>query len=173
MDERGNWFDTPLPGQLNDVFGIRVNAFYETTEPVSYELDDKIVKTDMRFYEVPEPGSAKTLAYFKGLPANVPAITINQFGKGQALYIAMPSSEMVMQPIVEHLIASLGIHRGPTTPRGVYARTVEGRTLYVNTETVPQSVTLPGPFHLTLSNPDGQDRLQLKPFEVELVEDRK
>ena len=78
-----------------------------------------------------------------------------------------------MQPIVEHLIASLGIHRGPKTPPGVYARTVEGRTLYVNTENVPQTLMLPGPFHLTLSGADGHDKLELEPFEVELVEDRR
>jgi beta-galactosidase len=173
VDEHGNWFDTPLPGLLNDVFGIKVNAFYEPAEPVSYELDDKVVKTDVRFYEVPERSTAKTLAYFKGLMTEVPAITINQFGKGQAIYVAMPSSERVMQPIVDHLIESLGIDHGPKTPRGVYARTVEGRTLYVNTETVPQTVTLPGSFHLTLSGGDGHDKLQLEPFGVELVEDRR
>jgi beta-galactosidase len=170
VDEHGNWFNTPLPGRLSDVFGLKVNAFYKTTEPVSYELDGKVSKTDVRFYEVPEPSTAKTLAYFTGLPSKIPAITINQFGQGQALYIAMPSSEMVMQPIVEHLITSLGIHRGPETPDGVYARDVAGRTLYVNSTSIEQSVTVPGLFHLTLSGSDARDRLALKPFGVELVE---
>ena len=170
VDEHGNWFDTPLPGRLSEVFGLKVNAFYETPESVSYELDGKVVKTDVKFYEVPEPSTAKTLAYFKGLNSDVPAITINQFGKGQALYIAMPSSEMVMQPIVEHLITSLGINRGPDTPPGVYARKVDGRTLYVNSTSLERSVTVPGSFHGTLSGSDAQGVLVLKPYEVELVE---
>jgi beta-galactosidase len=104
------------------------------------------------------------------LNSDVPAITINQFGKGQALYIAMPSSEMVMQPIVEHLITSLGINRGPETPPGVYARKVDGRTLYVNSTSLERSVTVPGSFHGTLSGSDAQGVLVLKPYEVELVE---
>ncbi len=173
VDEHGNWFDTPLPGRLSDVFGLKVNAFYETLSPVSYELDGKTIQTDVRFYEVPEPSTATTLAHFKGLPTDIPAITINKFGRGHALYVAMPSSDKVMQPIVEHLIVSLGLHRGPETPEGVYARTVGGRTLYVNSTIASQSVKLPGWFHLTLSGTDARDRLQLKPFDVELVESKK
>lgn len=28
VDEHGQWFDTPLPGRLSDVFGLKTNAFY-------------------------------------------------------------------------------------------------------------------------------------------------
>lgn len=28
VDEHGQWFDTPLPGRLSDVFGLRTSAFY-------------------------------------------------------------------------------------------------------------------------------------------------
>ncbi|WP_114210443.1 beta-galactosidase [Acidisarcina polymorpha] len=170
VDEHGQWFNTPLPGRLSDVFGIKVNAFYETPKPLSYELDGKSYQTDVRFYEVPEPSTATTLARFKDLPADVPAITINQFGKGKALYIAMPASDKVMQPILNQLIATLSLHRGPETPEGVYARSVQGRTLYVNSTASSQSIPLPGLFHATLSDRDMHDTLQLKSFEVELVQ---
>ncbi len=173
VDGHGNWFDTPLPGRLRDVFGLKVNAFYETQAPLSYQLDGKDIQTDVNFYEVPEPSTATTLALFEGLPTEVPAITINQFGRGHALYIAMPSTDKVMQPIVEHLIMSLHLHDGPTTPEGVYARVVNGGTLYVNSTEALQKVSIPGSFHRTLSNADGHDELELKPFEVELVEANK
>jgi beta-galactosidase len=173
VDDHGQWFNTPLPGLLSDVFGLKVNAFYETPTALSYELDGKSYQTDVRFYEVPEPSTATTLAHFNGLPADIPAITSNHFGKGEALYIAMPSSDKVMQPILMHLVAGLGLARGPETPEGVYARTVEGRTLYVNSTTSPQSVTVPGVFHRALADGDGRDTLPLPPFGVELVEAKK
>ena len=28
VDENNQWFDTPLPGRLSDVFGIRTSEFY-------------------------------------------------------------------------------------------------------------------------------------------------
>jgi beta-galactosidase GanA len=30
VDENGQWFNTPLPGRLSDVFGLKTNAFYNT-----------------------------------------------------------------------------------------------------------------------------------------------
>ena len=172
VDEDGNWFDTPLPGRLSDVFGLKVNAFYETPAPISYTLDGKSYQTDARFYEVLEPSTATTLAHFDGLPSSIPAITVNHFGKGRAIYLALPSSDQTMQPILEHLTATLGLHRGPQTPEGVYARMINGRTLYVNTTTSPQTVLLARPSRLTLTKIEVQGSLELKPYEAELVEDR-
>lgn len=173
VDEHGRWFNPPLPGRLSDVFGLKVNAFYESPSPLSYQLDGKTFLTDVRFYEVPELSTATTLGHFIGLSVDIPAVTVNHFGKGEALYIAMPSSDMVMQPILRYLIATLHLQRGPETPEGVYARTVDGRTLYVNSTTSTQSVKFPGLFHLALLDRDGRDVLQLKPFEVELVEGKR
>ena len=28
VDEHGQWFETPLPGRLSDVFGLKTNEFY-------------------------------------------------------------------------------------------------------------------------------------------------
>ena len=42
------------------------------------------------------------------------------------------------------LYAGLGIDKGPETPPGVYARIVEGRTLYVNTTGEEKNITIRG-----------------------------
>jgi hypothetical protein len=38
VDKYAQWFNTPLPGRLSDVFGLKVNGFYETPEGVSFRV---------------------------------------------------------------------------------------------------------------------------------------
>ena len=38
-----------------------------------------------------------------------------------------------MGPVLKYLCELAGVHPGPRTPDGVFAREVDGRTLYVNT----------------------------------------
>jgi beta-galactosidase len=33
VDEHGQWFSTPLPGLLSDVFGMKKNEFYDAESP--------------------------------------------------------------------------------------------------------------------------------------------
>jgi len=39
VDEHGQWFQTPLPGRLSDVFGLKTNAFYDVQSALQFELD--------------------------------------------------------------------------------------------------------------------------------------
>lgn len=39
VDEHGQWFDTPQPGRLSDVFGLKTNAFYQLESPLKFALD--------------------------------------------------------------------------------------------------------------------------------------
>ncbi|MEG8047105.1 hypothetical protein QP175_13490 [Sphingomonas aerolata] len=50
----------------------------------------------------------------------------------------------MIDPLIRSLYAQLKIRTGPATPDGVVARTVEGRTLYVNTTPGTLSVAMPG-----------------------------
>ena len=45
VDEHGQWFDTPLPGRLSDVFGLKINAFYDSPALI-VELDGKSMETN-------------------------------------------------------------------------------------------------------------------------------
>jgi hypothetical protein len=41
VDEHGQWFDSPLPGRLSDVFGLKTNAFYDAPA-VKFDLERQV-----------------------------------------------------------------------------------------------------------------------------------
>jgi beta-galactosidase len=64
----------------------------------------------------------------------------------------------------------VGVERGPATPAGVCARTVDGRTLYVNTTGEPVDVTLPGSKEGVITGKRYGGVLHLEPYEVDLLQ---
>lgn len=144
VDEHGNWFNTPLPGLLSDVFGLRTSAFYRVSQSLEYNLDGRTVDAGTHEYEVPEPSTAQVLARFSNIPNRTPAVTVNRFGKGKAIYLATCSKASAIGPLLDSLFQSVGIQPGPKTPAGVYARVVNGRTLYVNTTERDQEILAEG-----------------------------
>ncbi len=170
VDEHGQWFDTPLPGRLSDVFGLRTAQFYQPDVPPEFEIVGKTAKASIKYYEVLEPGTASTLASFSNIEGNPPAVTVNKFGKGQAIYLAAPSQPSLIGPVVRALYGSLGIQPGPETPEGVYARAVDGRTLYVNTTKESQDVSVGMKAHGILSNKSYAGKMELAPYQSDLVE---
>jgi len=170
VDEHGLWFDTPLPGRLSDVFGLRTAQFYEPDVFPEFEIDGKKAQASIKYYEVLEPRTANTLASFSNITGNPPAVTVNKFGKGQAIYLAAPAQSSLIGPIVRTLYGSLGIQPGPATPEGVYARVVDGRTLYVNTTTQEKAIAVGMNAHGVLSNKSYQGEMKLGPYQADLVE---
>jgi beta-galactosidase len=170
VDEHSQWFDTPLPGRLSDVFGIRTSQFYRPQTPPEISFDGEMEKASIGFYEVLEPGTARTLATFENTPEKSPAITVNQYGKGQAIYVGVPAQMSILAPLVRTLYGKLGIERGPATPPGVYARVVEGRTLYVNTTGQPKSISVQGSRHGLISGRTYDGMVQLNSYDADLIE---
>jgi beta-galactosidase len=170
VDEHGQWFDTPLPGRLSDVFGLRTAQFYSPNDMPEFELRGEKVKASIRYYEVLEPQTAQTLATFSNIPGHPPAVTVNRYGKGQAIYLAAPAQPSLIGPIVRSLYEPLGIQPGPKTPEGVYARVVNGRTLYVNTTDEEKDVAVGRKVHGVLSHQSYDGKVKLGPYQVDLVE---
>jgi beta-galactosidase len=170
VDEHGQWFNTPLPGRLSDVFGIRTEEFYRPTAAPEFSLDGVAAKAAINFYEVLESRGAQPLASFTNTPEKSPAITIKTYGKGQAIYVAVPAQMSALEPLMRSLYSKLGIARGPETPRGVYARVVEGRTLYVNTTEIEKAIAIQGKKHGVLSGQTYDTVLRLKPRDADLLE---
>ncbi len=169
-DEHAQWFNTALPGRLADVFGLHTNAFYRSDAPLEVTIGDEVRKGTDRYYEVLALDTAKPLANFLNTPEKSPAVAINRYGRGQAIYVATAAQPSIVGPLVRTLYGSLGIERGPETPPGVYARIVEGRTLYVNTTTAAATVRIDGAKRGVLSGRRYSEDLVLEPYGVELLE---
>jgi beta-galactosidase len=170
VDETSQWFDTPLPGRLSDVFGLRTSEFYRPSTPPELNLNGKTEKASIGFYEVLEPRSAKAMAMFTNTLEKSPAITVNRYGKGRAIYVAVPSQMAVLAPLVRGLYGDLGIEKGPETPSGVYARVVDGRTLYVNTTGEEKTVPISGTKHGIINGATYEGIIRLKPYDADFVE---
>jgi Beta-galactosidase len=170
VNENNQWFDTPLPGRLSDVFGLKTNAFYTAGAPLVVKMDGQEIKGSNTFYEVLEPSTAQVRATFANVDGAVPAITVNRFGKGRAIYVAMTAQTPIMDALYRSLYADLAIAPGPKTPDGVYARVVDGRTLYVNTTTQNRDVSIAGAHHGVLTGQTWSGTLHLGPYGVDLLE---
>ncbi len=169
VDEHGQWFDTPLPGRLSDVFGLKTNAFYDSVS-LAFDLEGKSITTRAHRYEVLEPSTAKVLARFNGEEAHTPALTINRFGKGNALYLATVSEASVMKPVLDSLYSLAGVQRGLQTPDGVYARVVDGRTLYVNSTDEEKRIAIHGTRQGEITHRRYEGEVVLGPREADLVQ---
>jgi beta-galactosidase len=170
VSETGQWFNTALPGRLSDVFGLRTSEFYNADAPVEIAFNGTKFATATTFYEVLEPSSAQVLARLANVEGTPPAITMNRYGQGRAIYVATVPQRPVMQALYRSLYGQLGIARGPVTPEGVYAREVQGRTLYVNTTTRPQEIQLDGKGTGVLGGKTWSGTLQLDPLGAELLQ---
>jgi beta-galactosidase len=169
VNEHNQWFGTPVPGGLTDVFGLRTNEFYNSDRGLTVRLGDQEAKGTIGFYEVLEPSAASVLARFSNLPDTPPAITENRYGKGRAIYVATPAQPAIMQMLYRRLYPDLAIQPGPKTPEGVYAREVDGRILYVNSTPEDRDVPLEAPMTGLLSGRQWSGTLRLGPFGVDLL----
>jgi beta-galactosidase len=170
VDEQGQWFQTPLPGRLSDVFGLKTNAFYESDPTLSFEWNGDAINSGVHHYEVLEPSTARVVARFTNTNDRTPAVTINDFGKGHAIYLATESRASAIGPVLKHLYKMAGVQLGPQTPEGVYARVVDGRTLYVNTTGQEKSIPISGNVKGLLSNREYQRAVTLGPQEADLIQ---
>ncbi|MYM71039.1 beta-galactosidase [Duganella sp. FT134W] len=169
VDQHNQWYASPLPGRLTDVFGLRTNEFYNGGTLLT-RVGGEDVKSTIGYYEVLEPSTAQALARFSNVDGTPPAVTVNQFGKGRAIYVATPAQPQLMQPLYRQLYDSLGIVPGPKTPDGVYARAVDGRVLYVNTTSEAKEVPLAHPMNGVLSGQQWAGSLRLPALGVDLLE---
>jgi beta-galactosidase len=170
VDEHAQWFNTSLPGRLSDVFGLRTNAFYDAVPTLKFDWNGNSIQTNLHRYEVLEPSTAKVLARFTDTPDHTPAVTINKFGKGNAVYLATESNHSAIGPVLNHLYDLTGIQPGPKTPEGVYARVVDGRTFYVNTTVQVKTIPISGNRKGIISNRKYEGAVVLGPLEADLIQ---
>jgi len=170
VDEHAQWFETPLPGRLSDVFGLKTNEFYEVESNLSFELNGASIDSGVRWYEVLEPSTATVLSRFTNTPNHSPAVTLNRFGKGNAIYLATEAKASAIGPVLNSIYKMVGLESGPKTPDGVYARVVDGRTLYVNTTQREQRIPIEGRRKGIISGREYDGVLILGPQDADLIQ---
>jgi beta-galactosidase len=169
VDEHAQWFETPLPGRLSDVFGLKTNEFYQVESPLTFELDGASVASGVRWYEVLEPSTATVLSRFNNTPGRSPAVTINKFGQGIAIYLATESKASAIAPVLNFIYKMVGLQPGLRTPDGVYGRVVDGRTLYVNTTQREQRIPIEGRRKGMISGREYEGTVILGPQDADLI----
>lgn len=190
VNEHNRVFDTPMPGGLSDVFGIRSGAFMRTRSHTPAENAGGLEKTELHlerekpaillgeqesqpeisYYEILEARTAETVASFTNTLEKSPAVTRNRYGKGEAIYVAIPADADFLSLLLDRLYPALGIQKGPVTPSGVVARSLEdGSLLCVNTTGIEQTIQLDREASGLLSGSRFADSLTLGAYEVELV----
>lgn len=169
VGDNNQWHSTPLPGGLTDVFGLRTNEFYNAGK-VETRIGETDAKGDNGFIEVLEPSTAEVLARFTNTGDKTPAVTVNRFGKGRAIYVGTVSQPEVMGALYRHLYPTLGLQAGPKTPDGVYARVVQGRNYYVNTTGEAKDVPIEGTMKGLISGRSWTGTLRLEPMGADLLE---
>jgi len=183
LDETGKVFSSTHPGLLADVFGIRVAAYEQTAE--LNELSRRGLKGDhLEFtyrgrplageaskFEIIEARGAEVLGRITSLDKDYPIVTSNRYGSGRAIYVGLPANSGMMGPLVDGLIDTLAIRRGPEVPEGVMARQIDERhVLYLNVSGEPKSIRLKGPSRSVLYDREYGGEIPIAPCEPDFVE---
>ncbi|MEM2740187.1 MAG: beta-galactosidase [Candidatus Bathyarchaeia archaeon] len=116
-----NWnnviVDSTLPGGLSDVFGIYVEEYTGLPDDsrVCIEMDEaifgrKIEGSGRCWAEMLSPREADAIAYYRtGIYEGRPAITMNRYGKGIAIYVGSFLDTCSYIPFTDWLIRTVGI----------------------------------------------------------------
>ena len=170
VDDHNQWFRTPPPGGLTDVSGCAPTSSLaraicrcaSTTARLSRPQGGQCGSSGARHRR-----GAGALRQRRG---PTPALTVNRFGKGRAIYLATVAQAPLLAPLYERLFTELGITPGPRTPEGVSARVVQGRLYVVNTTNEPRDVPIEGTQRGLLSGQTWTGTLKLPGFGAELLQ---
>jgi beta-galactosidase len=157
LDADGQAFRSTRPGRLADVFGIRVGSYEEPSSlnelargrtgynGLDLDIDGHRVTTEAPRFDLVDPTAASTIGTTIGLDRDYPVVTVNEFGAGRAIYLALPARSEVLDAVLNAEIDRLGVRRGPVVPAGVMARKIDERhALYLNLDAEPKAIELTG-----------------------------
>ncbi len=173
--------DQLLPGLLAEVCGVTVvesDALPAgTTQPVKF-IDPGFTHSDLTeagiWVDVLAPTSAEVLAHYtEDYYAGEPAVTLNRYGKGQAIYVGALGGTTLYQALFDWLVKKLSIASVLVTPQGVEAaeRSLGNwRLLFLLNHTkATQTVSLPDGYVNVLGNEALSGQVTLAPYDVTIL----
>ena len=174
-DESSQIVRTPLPGLLRDVMGVTVKDYVPLYgEKAGVKFSSLLAGADGEcalWADVLQPSSATVLAtYTSGRYPGDPAVSINSFGKGKAVYVGADLEPISLARVVGILLGTAGVKPILDVPRGV-ERTVRqsgGKqwVFFLNHTPAPQTVTLSGRHKDLLTGATRTGKVALPPYDV-------
>jgi len=177
-DESSQIVDKPLPGRLRDVMGVTLKDYvplYWGKPGVKFgaELPGPDGTTQL-WADLLKPETASVLARYTGDYEGEAAITVNHFGKGKAVYIGADLDAMSLARVLRTCLAMSGSNSSFGAPVGVEItrrRAGEHEWVFVlNHSDKPQKVTLPGKLKSVLAGVALDGSLELKAYEVAVLQ---
>jgi beta-galactosidase len=177
---------TPLPGLLRDVMGVTVADYvplYSGNQGVKFDSTGILAGDDAEcalWADILQPETAQVLAtYTAGAYASRAAITINRFGKGEAVYLGAdltgPGLSRVLQILaartgVKLILTALGLEITLRQSSQDVSQNNRRQWLFILNHTAePKSVDLPANFTDALSGATRSGKLTLKPYDVAVL----
>jgi beta-galactosidase len=115
---------TPLPGLLRDVMGVTVEDYvpiYVQGQGVKFASTLAGPDAEVNLWaDLLKPESAEALGtYSSGSMAGKTAISMNNFGKGKAVYIGADLNAAGLSRVLRSLAASAGVQQASEPPAGI------------------------------------------------------
>ncbi len=173
-DESSQIVSAPLPGLLRDVMGATVKDYVPLyNEKVAVKFASPLTVPDGSsglWSDVLQPSSASVLAtYANGRYPGDPAITINSFGKGKAVYIGPDLDPASLAHVLATFLGNAGV-KPLNVPTGV-ERTVRqsGNTqwiFFLNHTAAPQVITVSAQHKDAVTGGARSGKITLAPYDV-------
>ena len=117
-DESNTIVNQRLPGLLSEVCGVEVEEYdslsssmHNVLEYVLPELCNEAMPPVGILCEVLKPTTAAVVArYTREFYAGKPAVTLNSYGKGRAMYVGTVGDQRLYGPLVDWLAKQSGLH---------------------------------------------------------------
>jgi beta-galactosidase len=170
---------TPLPGSLRDVMGLTIEDYvpiYENNPHIKFS--GMLAGADAEcgiWADILKPEKAQVLAtYSSGSHAGKPAITINSFGKGKAVYIGPDLHPPDLARVLQTFRGNAGVKDPVTVPHGVEAtvrKSGNKRWIFLlNHNSKAQSVNFSGSLKDLISGQTHSGEIQIEGYGVKVVQ---
>jgi beta-galactosidase len=127
-DQANSVVDQPLPGLLSELCGVEVEDYDslmpEMKNEVEWSLPGRVIDpTPVEIWcDILRPTSAQAIAHYRqDFYAGKPAVTLNLYGEGQAVYAGTMGGEQFWDVLVGWLVNLAGLRPVMDTPPGVEA----------------------------------------------------
>jgi len=179
-DEFNLVVDKPLPGKLTDVCGVEVEEYdsllFDFTNEIRFDGKGNRSYPVHTWCDILAPSTSEVIArYTQDYYAGKPAITLNEFGKGKAIYVGTFGERNFYQHLVDWALHEAGIIPKYDAPQGVEIcerRSDNQRILFILNHTQKeQQVQLDGTYRDLLADKPASGKMTIPPLGVAIFGD--